>query len=206
MEIDINNTNHELSLLGISIYALGFGLPPLMLAPFSEVFGRNPIYLVSHLLYTILFIGTGFAQNISTVIVLRFLQGAFGSTGSTMVGGTIADIWTSKERGPPMSLFALAAIFGTGFGPFWAGFVEGNPSLGWRWIQYIQAIYTGAGFIVLLLFLKETRGSVLLTRKAARLRKETGDERYRAKAEEERASIGILIKNSLSRPLLSEFG
>jgi MFS family permease len=102
-----------------------------------------------------------------------------------------------------MGLFAMGAIFGTGFGPFWAGFVEGNPALQWRWIQYIQAIYTGAGFIVLAIFLKETRGSVLLTRKAARLRRETGDQRYRAKAEEERASIPILIKNSLTRPLKS---
>lgn len=37
------------------------------------------------------------AKNIQTVIVGRFLQGAAGSTGSTMVGGTIADIWSPKE-------------------------------------------------------------------------------------------------------------
>ena len=103
-----------------------------------------------------------------------------------------------------MGLFALGAIFGTGFGPFWAGFVENNSRLEWRWIQYIQAIYTGAGFLVLVIFLKETRGSVILTRRAARLRKETGDNRYRARAEAERASIPILIKNSLARPLWSE--
>lgn len=204
MERDLHVTNHELSLLGISIYPLGFGIPPLILAPFSEVFGRNPIYLFSHLFYTILFIGTGYAQNISTVLVLRFISGAMGSTGSTMVGGTIADIWTSKERGPPMSLFALGAIFGTGIGPVWAGFVEANTSLEWRWIQYIQAAYTGAALIVLLFFLKETRGSVVLTKRAARLRKETGDQRYRARAEAERASIAILIKNSLTRPIWSE--
>jgi len=37
------------------------------------------------------------AQNIQTVIVGRFLQGAFGSTAATMVGGTIADIWAPPE-------------------------------------------------------------------------------------------------------------
>ena len=103
-----------------------------------------------------------------------------------------------------MGLFALGAIFGTGIGPVWAGFVAGNPALEWRWIQFIQAIYTGGGFLLLLVFLRETRGSVLLTRKAAKLRKETGDLRYRAKAEAERASIAILIRNSLTRPLWSE--
>lgn len=84
MEAALRHDLHEVSLLGISVYAFGFGLPPLVLAPLSEVMGRNTIYLVSHALYTILFVGIGQARNIQTVIVLRFLQGAFGSTGSTM--------------------------------------------------------------------------------------------------------------------------
>lgn len=202
MERDLGITNHELSLLGIAIYPLGFALPPLVLAPLSEVFGRNPMYLVCHLCYTVLFLGLGFAKNIQTVIVLRFLQGAFGSTGSTMVGGTISDIWNSKERGKPMALFATGAIFGTGVGPVFAGWIEQNRKLEWRWISYVQAIYTGFILIVLLLFLKETRGTIILTRRAAKLRKQTGDDRYKARAELERASVSVLIKNSLTRPLI----
>ncbi|SPO29152.1 related to multidrug resistant protein [Ustilago trichophora] len=202
MERDLNIKNHELSLLGIAIYPLGFALPPLVLAPLSEVFGRNPMYLVCHLCYTVLFVGLGFADNAATVIILRFLSGMFGSTGSTMVGGSISDIWSSKERGQPMALFATGAIFGTGIGPVWAGWVENNRRLGWRWIQYIQAIYTGFILILLLLFLRETRGSIILTRRAAKLRKTTGDSRYKARAELETASISVLIKNSLTRPLI----
>lgn len=37
------------------------------------------------------------APNIQTVIVARFLSGSFGSTGATLVGGTIADIWKPDE-------------------------------------------------------------------------------------------------------------
>ncbi|SJX65825.1 related to multidrug resistant protein [Sporisorium reilianum f. sp. reilianum] len=202
MERDLRITNHELSLLGIAIYPLGFALPPLVLAPLSEVFGRNPMYLVCHLCYTVLFVGLGRANDTATVIVLRFLQGAFGSTGSTMVGGTISDIWSSSERGQPMALFAMGAIFGTGIGPVWAGWVEQRQSLAWRWIQYIQAIYTGFILVLLLLFLRETRGSIILTRRAARLRSTTGDQRYKARAELERASVSVLIQNSLTRPLV----
>lgn len=51
------------------------------------------------------------------------------------------------------------------------------------------------------LFLRETRGSVLLTRRAQKLRKKTGDQRYKARAEEERASIPVLIRTNLTRPL-----
>ena len=86
----------------------------------------------------------------------RFLQGAFGSTGATMVGGTISDIWLSKEyvffdnnlthrvstffrrRGLPMSIFALMAVGGTGFGPVYSGWIEMNPKLEWKWIQWIH--------------------------------------------------------------------
>lgn len=66
-------------------------------------------------------IPTGLSPNITGVIICRFLTGgmeiitmfktyadcesaAFGSTGSTLVGGILADIWTSAERGWPMAL------------------------------------------------------------------------------------------------------
>ena len=38
--------------LSFSIFALGFGLGPLVLAPISEVYGRNPMYLGSSVLLT----------------------------------------------------------------------------------------------------------------------------------------------------------
>jgi hypothetical protein len=37
------------------------------------------------------------ANNIQTVIAARFVCGAFGSTGATMVGGTVADVWAPAE-------------------------------------------------------------------------------------------------------------
>ena len=42
------------------------------------------------------------------------------------------------RRGLPMSIFSAAALGGTGLGPVVAGWVELNPKLGWRWIQWIQ--------------------------------------------------------------------
>lgn len=73
-------------------------------------------------------------------MILRFLLGAAGSTGSTMVGGTLADIWTPAERGWPMAIFAFGAVGGTGLGPALAGYIEKNKNLEWRWIQWICAM------------------------------------------------------------------
>lgn len=49
--------------------------------------------------------------------------------------------------------------------------------------------------------MKETRSSVLLMRLARKLRKETGDDRYRARIEDERGSLRSLILISLTRPI-----
>ncbi|CAD6899612.1 unnamed protein product [Tilletia controversa] len=199
MERDLGVEKHVVSILGISLYALGFSLPPLVLAPFSEALGRKTIYVITHFLWGMLFLGVGFAQNIETVLILRFLQGAFGSTGSTMVGGTISDLFRTAERGIPMALFAVAGIGATGLGPAWAGWT--TQYLSWRWVQWISAAASSAFFVVFALTVSESRGSVLLARRAAKLRKQTGDPRYRARAEEERASMAVLIKTSLTRPL-----
>lgn len=51
------------------------------------------------------------------------------------------------------------------------------------------------------LLMKETRSDVLLTRIAKKMRKETGDHRYRARVEDERASLKTLIYISCTRPL-----
>jgi hypothetical protein len=42
------------------------------------------------------------------------------------------------RRGLPMSIFALMAVGGTGFGPVYAGWIEMNPKLEWKWIQWIH--------------------------------------------------------------------
>jgi len=49
--------------------------------------------------------------------------------------------------------------------------------------------------------MRETRTSVILTRLARNLRKETGDSRYRARAEIEHPGFATLIYISCTRPL-----
>lgn len=43
---DLNCTDFQAT-IGFSMFALGFGVTPLFTAPFSEEFGRRPLYLVS---------------------------------------------------------------------------------------------------------------------------------------------------------------
>ena len=66
-------------------------------------------------------------------------------------------------------------------------------------IYYIQIIYNGALIPVFYLILSETRGDVILARRAARLRKSTGQPIY-ALSELQRSSMLEDIKTSFQRP------
>ncbi|KAF9078029.1 major facilitator superfamily domain-containing protein [Rhodocollybia butyracea] len=197
---DLNCTEFQAT-IGLSLYALGFGVVPLVSASFSEEVGRQPLYYISAIGVMLMFLLIALAQNIQTVLIARFIQGGFGSTWATMVGGTIADIWPSHERGLPMALFAVGAVGGTGFGPLYAGWVQMNPKLEWRWIQWIQMIITALDLLLVPIIMTETRSSVILMRIAKRMRLETGNWRYRARIEDERMKLGTLIWVSCTRPI-----
>lgn len=125
-----------------------------------------------------------------------------------------------------MSAFAVMVLSGPGIGCIAAGWIEQAPRLGWRWIQWIHVMYVcrSLGFPLILglippvptshtrswlgvfvigvpICMKETRSGVLLTRLAKRLRKKTGNPHYRARIEDERASLRTLIYISCTRPI-----
>ncbi|KAF9054676.1 MFS polyamine transporter [Panaeolus papilionaceus] len=195
------NCSHLQATAGLSLYTFGFAIVPLVSASFSEEFGRLPLYYASGIGFLLMYLMIALSKNIETVLIARFIQGGFGSTGATMVGGTIADIWSAKDRGLPMSMFSVVAVGGTGLGPVFAGWIEMNTKLEWRWIQWIQMMICAVYLVLLPFCLSETRSSILLTRLAKKIRKKTGNHLYRARVEDERASLRTLIYISCTRPL-----
>uniref|UniRef100_A0A0K3CDZ5 BY PROTMAP: gi/472587111/gb/EMS24610.1/ MFS polyamine transporter [Rhodosporidium toruloides NP11] gi/647394703/emb/CDR35936.1/ RHTO0S01e10528g1_1 [Rhodosporidium toruloides] n=1 Tax=Rhodotorula toruloides TaxID=5286 RepID=A0A0K3CDZ5_RHOTO len=193
------DTSKTLSLLGLTTFTLAFAIAPLILAPLSEVYGRSFIYFASAVVFALFFIPQALAKNIETVLIARFISGCAGSTAVSIAGGTFADVWRGADRGAPMAFFTLAAVAGPGLGPVMFGYlaqIKGFPYLSWVLFAMSSVFALSLPFI-----LDETRASVLLSRKAARLRKETGDERYQSKDDFERGSIRELMKTSLGRPV-----
>lgn len=140
-----------------------------------------------------------------------------------MVGGVISDIYHAEDRNTPMALFAGAALFGTGLGPLISSNIVAHTT--WRWIYWSHGIVSGAFVVIMYFCLSETRGSILLSRKARALNEwyerleEAGyigvlfpslDDpekrpvrrriRWKVKADEERESIFKMISISCYRP------
>ena len=81
---------------------------PMLFAPLSETLGRRPIYAGTLLLAVIFTIPGALAQNLQTLLVTRLIDGIAFSAPMVLVGGTLADLWRTEERGVPMAAFSAA--------------------------------------------------------------------------------------------------
>lgn len=155
------NVSAEVATLGLSMYILGFAVGPLLLAPLSEYYGRNPVYVYSWLGLVIFQIPLALATNIETVIICRLIQGLMGSAPLTNTGGTVSDLWARDDCGNPMAVYGLSSTFGPPLALVISGFIALN--LNWRWLFWIyMAIFGGAWLLLVVCFAKY--GSVLLFR------------------------------------------
>lgn len=73
-------------------------------------------------------------------------------------------------------------------------------TVSWRWVFWVELIFAGVTW-PFLLAMPETFGPVLLRRKAAKLRKETGDQSIVAPAELEKQDLWELCSVVLTRPI-----
>ncbi|KAI5474818.1 fructose facilitator [Pseudohyphozyma bogoriensis] len=186
--------------VGMMTFNGACAVAPLILAPLCELIGRREVYLSAYGCFVLVFLMLALGKNIETELIGRLLSGLFGSCGTILVGGTLADIWKTKDRSVPMSCFTFAAIFGTIAAPTYCGYID--MYLGWRWIEWIHMIANGCLFILEVFLLKETRGAKILSVRAKQLREETGNKNIRSPADLESESVRDLLKKSSTRAIL----
>ncbi|KUL88762.1 hypothetical protein ZTR_03564 [Talaromyces verruculosus] len=188
----------EVATLGLTTFIFGLGVGPMFLAPLSEFYGRRIIYITSFTFYVIWMIPCAVAQNIQTLIVVRFFGGLSGAAFLSVAGGTVGDLFNRNELAAPMMAFSAAPFLGPQIGPLVGGFI--NQYTTWRWTFYTFLIWAGAQLVALVFLVPETYHPVLLKRKALRLRKETGDQRYIAPIEKMDKSVAQTVIRSCYRP------
>ncbi|EKG15179.1 Major facilitator superfamily [Macrophomina phaseolina MS6] len=198
LEAEFGITSSITAALTVSIYLLGFAFGPLVIAPLSEHFGRLPVYRVCTVITVAFLIGCAQAKNLGMFLVFRLITGIAGSGPGTIGGGTIADVMAPENRGKAMGAFAMGPLMGPVLGPLMSGFIA--QYLDWRWVFRVLCIATGVMTIVLYFVMTETYGPVLLKRKAARLRKETGNPDLHTKLEASGVSPLASLWMALQRP------
>jgi MFS family permease len=146
-------------------------------------------------------IGTALSKNATSIFITRFLGGVFGSAPVSNVGAALGDFYDAKYRGIAVTFYAVMVVGGPCVSPVIGAAVTNNPHMGWRWTMWIQAIIVFTAAAVALFGYPETYGPVLLKRKAIRLRKETGDDRYWHPHEEVKMNLNNILTKHISRPL-----
>lgn len=189
----------EAAILSCSLMVIGFSLGPLIWSPVSDLYGRRVAYFVSMGLYVIFNIPCALAPNLGCLLACRFLCGVWSSSGLCLVGGSIADMFPSETRGKAIAFFAFAPYVGPVVGPLVNGFISvstGRMDL----IFWVNMAFAGVMWIISSA-IPETYAPVILKRKAARLRKETGNPKIMTEQEAQGVSMGEMMRACLLRPL-----
>lgn len=183
----------------LSIFILAYAVGPLFLAPLSEIYGRVIILQLSNMFFLAFNIGCGFAQTKGQLIAFRFLSGLGGSAPLALGGGLLSDCFRPEERGKSMSVYSVAPLLGPAIGPIAGGFIAYKTT--WRWCFWSASIVDLAIQVLGLIYLQETYAPKLLSRKARRLRKETGNLDFHTEWETPDRTLSKVLKSNLVRPL-----
>ncbi|KAI9705368.1 MAG: hypothetical protein M1820_005198 [Bogoriella megaspora] len=192
----------EVTVLTISLYILGFAFGPLCWAPVSEAYGRKWSLLPAVFCLGLFSIGTATSKSFAAIAITRFFGGIFGSAPVSNVGAALGDIWAPKVRGTAVTFYAVAVVGGPTIGPVIGSALTADPSLGWRWTEYIEGIWTFAVFALTLFTMPEVYAPVLLHQKARRLRKETGNSAWHHPHDTMKLDFRSIFTKHLSRPLV----
>lgn len=99
--------------------------------------------------------------------------GGLSSAGGSVTLGITADLWEPDDQGFAVAYVVLSSVCGTTIGPVFGGMIQ--QWLPWKWNFLIQLLFGIVAQLAHLLFVQETRSTILIDREARR-RRETGED------------------------------
>jgi DHA1 family multidrug resistance protein-like MFS transporter len=172
-------------------------------APLSEIppIGRNPVYIITLLVFVCLQLAVIYADNIGMLIAFRFLTGLIGSPAIGTGGASLGDIWDPKARAYAIGMWGAVAICGPTLGPLIGGFAVMEKD--WSWSIWELMWMSGFTLVFCFFCLPETSGPNILCRRARRMRRVTGNLSLRSASENEAAQASKKVRLSgASMPIL----
>ncbi|KAB5566927.1 putative efflux pump antibiotic resistance protein [Coniochaeta sp. 2T2.1] len=189
------------SALSLSIYLLATAFGPIIIGPLSEMYGQQVVLHTSNVWFVAWNLACGFATTKEILIASRLFTGLGASAIYSLGGGVLGDVWPAEQRGKSLGTYLAIPLIAVAVGPILGGVITARAD--WRWMFWATSIFQGVSIIICFFTFHETSGSVVLKRRAARLRKTTGNKQYMTLEERlDRAlSLPTILKRSLARPL-----
>lgn len=121
----------------------------------ADLHGRKRVFVIGSLLFLLGSALCGLANNMTTLIVFRALQGSGAGAVQPIAYTIVGDIYTPIERariqGMLSAVFGVAAIAGPSLGAF---LVEAGN---WRYVFWVNLPISAAAIAMVLAFLEESR-------------------------------------------------
>lgn len=194
------NVSANVSLLGISLYVLGFAFGPMVWGPASELYGKRRPLLAGYAAFCIFQVVTGVANSAPLLLVFRFLSALAGSSPLAIMSGMFVEFLTDPtSRGIATAVFSMAVFTGPAAGPIVGNAVAEH--LGWRWTVWVTLIFAVVISVAAFLVTPETSEAVILTVTARRLRKEIGSNVVCEAEQMEKPSVTVFVHKYMSKPL-----
>ncbi|KAK9240225.1 major facilitator superfamily domain-containing protein [Lipomyces kononenkoae] len=194
------HVSDEVATLGVSLFLIGVGFGPMLFAPISEMYGRKLGVILPFFISGLFAIGVATADNLQTVLIMRFFQGLFGGAPVSNSGGVLGDIWRPEARGVALVCYAFVVAGGPTFATVIGAALAISGKDGWRWTNYLCAIYTFTIAVISAISIPETYHPVLLSKKAKRLRLTTQNWAWHSRHDELDLSIHDIATKHLIRP------
>ncbi|KIW05667.1 uncharacterized protein PV09_03531 [Verruconis gallopava] len=111
-------------------YLVAQAIGSIVISPYTECYGRRSTYIASATVFAITTAVVGFSQGLAPILLGRLMSGLASAVPTTVLGGSIEDIWDIKARIWVIDLWVLHAIIGVAVAPAYA--VAIASSLGWK--------------------------------------------------------------------------
>ena len=142
------------SQLTVTIFFGGFALGQLVWGPLSDRIGRKPGVLVGTVIYVVATVGCALAPDMTTLLLLRAVQGFGAGAGSVLGRAIIRDLFDGPQMARMLSLALAAFITAPIVAPTIGALILSFAS--WRWIYGFLAIYGVVMLALAALFLEES--------------------------------------------------
>ncbi|OKP13885.1 hypothetical protein PENSUB_460 [Penicillium subrubescens] len=154
------------------------------------------MYIFSSGLSCVCCLVIGFSQSLTGAVIMRSLAGLLSAVPSTIVGGSIEDMFNSQARIWVVFFWTVASNIGLIVGPIMSSHII--ELLNWRWVFFTYAIIIG-GITGLLFLIRESRSSYILTCEVDRMRREI-PEIPPALNHDHSPNLQTFVKEALFRP------
>ena len=138
----------------LGIYLASFAIATLFFGPLSDRLGRKSVILISLLIYISASIGCALADNYSTFLLFRMVQGVAAAGGLVTGRAIIRDIYSPKDAHHAMSRIMMLFAIAPAIAPIIGGWL--HNLFGWHSVFIFLALFSLFIFFLVWFLIPET--------------------------------------------------